>query len=225
MRRSSGASTGEPVTCLNPILLCIVIAPLTCAGCTVTLPDGTAFCEGASERTVRAKLGEPDLTERAERFQPGTPWFLRPETDWYYFDRRCLVNFRSGGLDRASPITSAQIPDLKRRQRLYREVVPLIAPGSSLAEVIIQLGQPGVVEEYWIEGGHSYVRRISYAELASILPAPKRLACYFLSHDIAVWVDDGRVRKAEPITLSFWKDTLHREPPETGPENGRPAGS
>ncbi len=173
----------------------VTAVPLTGCGVHET-PDGFRFRTGNSKQTVHDALGSPDLTV------DGTTWDGYPSTNEYYLSRGYWVRFRDGSLGRVTPITEEEMPDLERKVRVFRDVVPRVRIGASGSEVINEFGVPDGVDDVRHENGIDMWHRGAYQGQLERGTPPERLYCYFMKPDLTVLFQKGLVSEVRPLEKS-----------------------
>jgi hypothetical protein len=183
----------------------ILLSLFALAACTVTSPDGVKFAKGAKEDEVRARLGEPDLKEEFDAI-PGflNPWGHPPGSTLYFLGRGYSATIYTSGLSYFYMYPPEKRPELEHKARIYREVVPLVPPRATPAEVVAILGPPDLVER-------EFPRGVYFPQLygAPAWPPARWVHYRYLDRELAVLFEDDRVKRAVPMTSS-WKDQTQR---------------
>jgi hypothetical protein len=181
----------------NWMALLGIAGAVSLGGCTaIQTPDGHQLRVGNRIAEVDHVLGPPDLIEE------GVTWNDNPREERFYMSSGYSLWFRNGRLNSIKKIEAADRPDLERRIRVTKEVVPLVRVGASAPDLIYAIGAPDAVEDVRVEKGMDQTYRGRYDKQMDRQPPPERLLCYYFGRDIVVVMESGRVTKAKPMAAA-----------------------
>jgi hypothetical protein len=191
----------------STLLLSLSVVGMLLSGCGVTMQDGSVFEAGTSETKVRSRYGDPDLVSAGYLGGLGLGFGLRPATFHYYLDDKRTLIYRQGrGLWESREILPEEMDELRRRSRVYKEVVPLVPIGAPADEVIAGFGDPDLVERIKLVDGVRFVDWLLYSPGMAMPEGMVELL--FVKHELLVELRDGVVRDARPMFEREPKQTL-----------------
>lgn len=170
---------------------------MSLTGCArIETPDGHRLRVGNRLAEVDHVLGPPDYIDE------GLTWDDNPRQEHFYLREGYSLWFRDGTLNSIKKIEASDRPDLERKIKVMREVVPLVRIGAAAPDLIDAIGKPDAVEDVHIEHGRDETYRGRYDKQLERQKPPERLLCYYFARDIVVVMESGRVTKAKPMAAA-----------------------